>query len=342
MTVHVNVGGTWRDVGPDGIWAKVGGAQRQVVEGHVRISGTWRQCYLRDNVAPTPPLNVEARFLPYNVEQLTWNNPSDSDFASLSIQAFRSGSLVAALTTYGSPGQAMSWAPFIPGFGVPTEWRLTPVDVAGNVGSTTTVWSMQWTGAARGRVVSPFTLRPWTSNTYIDATGSPYQNYPANSWYTNRVVQGYDSNQWRYVGAYFYGDDIWNAIRGATVTGASIQLRRVSSIGIPGGVTPDLWWSTMGSPSGPISFTDEHDASSFYAMARDGSGPDYTTVSIINAWLPHLTDPSASRLRSIFLYSSNSSIVGGMSVTARTMELFGAAENPGTVTPGLITIEHNG
>lgn len=343
VTAHVKVAGAWRDIGSDGIWTNVAGTYRQVLEGHVKVSGAWNRFYARDTVAPTPPLSVQARFQPYGIEQLTWNNPSDSDFYSLEIRAFRSGALVAQTTTYGSPGQSMSWSAYIPGDGVATQWLLTPVDTTGNVGATTQVWSMEWTGAARGRVASPFTLRPYTSRTYVDATGSPYTSYPANSWYTTRVVQGYDLNQWRYGGGYFYGDDIWNAIRGATVTGASIQLRRVPSAGIPGGVAPDLWWSTLGSPSGAIPLFDEHDASySFYAMARDGSRADYSTVSIINAWLPYISEPSSTRLRSIFLYSTDSVIVPGMNTTARTMEMYASSESPGTVTPGLLTVEHNG
>lgn len=341
MTLHAKISGTWRDVEADGIWVKVAGTWRQIADASTKVAGVWSQFYRRDTVAPTPPLNVEARFLPYNYEQLTWNNPSDSDFAYLTIQAYRSGVLVASTTTYGSPGQAMSWSAYIPGFGVATEWRMTPVDVAGNVGSTTTAYSMQWTGSPRGRVASPITFSPSTSRTYVDATGSPYTSYPANSWYTTRLVQGYDLNQWRYAGGYFYGDAIWDTIRGATVTGASIQLRRVPSIGPAGKVTPDLWWSTLGSPSGAISLGDEL-YNSFWGIARDGSAADYTTVSLPFAWLAHFADPVASRLKSIFLYSTDSVIVGGLNTTANTMELYAYNESPGTVTPGLLTIEHNG
>lgn len=43
--MNVNVGGTWRQVLVQGLWAKASGTWREVQQGWVNVAGTWRQFY---------------------------------------------------------------------------------------------------------------------------------------------------------------------------------------------------------------------------------------------------------------------------------------------------------
>lgn len=349
MTLHTKVGGVWREV-VDSPFTKVGGAWRTVDTGHVKVSGTWRQFYVRDTTGPATPTAGVATWSNGNL-LLSWTNPPDSDYARVEIHRVRDPAAGTAAyldglvtTQYGSASQAMSWTDTnIVNDYMWYQYWIYPVDVRNNYGSPLIVNSMGWTGTPRGRVPSPISFFPTDSGTYrngvwrTDGTVlDQYGNYA-------RVVQGYTSTGMNYA-HFFHGTQIYDTLYGTTASSMVLTLNRVNSGGAGGAVYPHVWGSDKSSKSGDGSVGLIGNTLYGTGLCRNGTCAAFNTFTLPTGWHEYffnLSPTGGFRMRTVGFYSTDTTIQS-YGTSASYMVMFSAYEAGYGVAPGQITVTHSG
>lgn len=334
MTLHIRVGGVWREV-MSNAHLRLGGSWRNIEQGHIRIGGTWHTFYQRDTQGPASPTIVRASWRNGNQCRVTWTNPADADYAYMEIRRHRDG---------------LGWDPQIIKVNAPTgsyddlnipdfyriyTYMLTPYDTVGNAGNSVIASSMGWTGRARGRQPSPRVFYPTDSGAWLSATG----------WYDEHPAQG-SSTFGNHFGAYFYGDVPRSSLLGAVVSSMSVLCYRYPEGGKPDWVQPSLWYSTMNSKASSPQFGTNTFAGPVLGsgVCRDTSCPKFTEVALPfshwDAFFKHDTEHVA---RSLVFYSNDTTLQAGNGNLSWSFARFYRSDwYPENMRPGRITIVHGG
>lgn len=325
---YVRQGGTWRKVGQDGPLVRQSNSWHPALFIYARHNGAWRTVYVRDVTGPVAPTNVTATWSGTSGGRprclVNWTNPPDADYDRMRVR-WRHGTNLAWNQAWVNAPTSQFFAITNNVWNATLDIHLTPFDEFGNAGDVVTTRSMLWTGQARGARQSPFVINALDSGSFI-LTGGPWIS-------GKRVRQGVWGGT-EYMGAYFYGDQIWTWLRGATISNASIQLFR-SNAGETGGVFPYMWRSHISSKAqSPWGFVEQGPAAGTSPQALDGSHPHWAWQPIPSNWYNNMTNPTQQRLRTIVFYSQGTPLTRA--------EYFGQGETPGTVVPGRLTIEHSG
>lgn len=334
MTTHLNVNGTWKEIGADGVWVNVSGTWKTVASMHSNVGGTWKDVYIRDNVGPAAPTNVTVTWTTSGL-RCDWIDPVDADYSHMEVLVLPDGEpfLIFPNVAAGVQTHLCTYAPY---YKVMTYY-LTPYDTNGNAGPTVAAGSMAWTGTARGRYPSPREFLPIDSGTYRN---SGWRTDPTP---TTRVYQGSTTNGHNY-GTYFYGDTIYNELRGTTVSEMSFEYVRVNSSGQGFAVVPEIHWSTIASKaSSPVGTINEEFAGP--GVCINGSCWSFAMANPPSSWYGNFVTPGQTRAKSIVLYSDDQTLqdyIGNVSLSY--MQLFGYNERPmgTTIIPGRVKFTHSG
>ncbi len=332
MTTHLNVSGTWKEIGADGVWVNVSGTWKAVSSLHANVSGTWKDVYIRDNVGPAAPTDVVVTWTADGLV-CTWTDPPDSDYSYMDVAVLPDGE---PYIQYGAvaAGVETHTCPYAPYYKVLTYY-LTPYDTNGNAGVTTAAGSMAWTGTARGRYPSP--------RSYLTIDSGTYRGSAWRSDVGNRVYQGSTANGHNF-GTFFYGDTIYNELRGATVSEMALDYVRYNASGNGGAVTPEIWWSTIASkassPSGTLSnkFTGP-------PVCRNGACWGFAIANPPSSWYDNFVTPGETRAKSVVFYSEDQTLQSYLGdVSLSYMQMYGYDERPlgETLIPGRLQFAHSG
>ena len=350
---HVRIGGQWRKIPTDGVYVRVGGIWKQVDFGYSKVSGTWQQVYIRDTTGPSAPSGAQAKwgYITGGVPCLaiTWTNPVDSDYASMSVSVWP-GFGNPFIYSIPSAAQAFNFTDYVIDNSIYTV-QLTPYDANGNPGTPVTVYSMGFTGAARGRSQSPAYIYPIDSGTFRFNIGE------ANGfWRTDaevlavpqggyrRAMQGWDAGGVN-LGAYFYGTQFYDGYRGANFGDSVVEMYRVNQGGTPYPVPVKLFISQVAT-SKAIGADDLGDLGLFDGphnspgMSLNGITSPFLQIPVTSDWFDNMSDGS---LRSMWMYSDDTVLhpdAGNASYDFG--KWYGAGEVTGSVSPGCFIVTHTG
>lgn len=339
---HIKIGNNWVKLGSTGVYANVGGTWQPVNNIYDKVSGTWQTVYVRDTTGPASPSGVTARWEGSGL-RINWTNPPDADYDSMRI-VIRPGvePTLAPITVYGATN-TIHYTTYIKDYLVYTA-TLTPYDVHGNAGTSVTVTSMGFTGAARGRTPTSFFIKPIDSGTWRTSTGGWRVDMPG-SGYGQWVIQG-ASAEGENFGTYFYGTQFWDYLRGATITSASLELQRTNSAGLGGAVEPEFYWSQdcTSKASNPSASSMNDYIYHTPGLSRNGDTPNYAYVPLTAGYRTAMGANSlGSSLRSIIFNAFDVSLISFIGdVSYSYMKMTGAYEGPYTITPGRINVAHSG
>lgn len=331
MGLFIRNNGIWNEsiAGPS---VRVDGVNRDIYNGYVSVSGTWRQFYARDTVGPASPTGLVATWNNGNCV-VTWTNPADADYSFMKIYRTRIGVQTETYITQISSPTATWTDTAVQENGVIYRYTLYPVDVRGNMGNGASVDSMAWTGAARGRVASPITFYPTDSGTY--------RNSIWRTDVTNRVFQGYTANGMNY-GHYFYGSQFFDTLRGTTVSAMSLLLVRSSSSGLGAAVQPHIWAHGKTTKTGDGSSGLYNGSLLSPGLARNGSAPNYQLYTLSSSYHSGFFDVSpATRYRGFATYDSDTTL-NGLGASDPYMQLQGFDEIGFGLAPGAVSVTHSG
>lgn len=362
MPAYTNVNGTWHAAGQGtkGMFTRVGGSWHQVSNAYLNVAGVWRRFYFSDNVGPVAPTNVTSDFVNGGQCRLRWSNPVDSDFVRMHAECFLPGNSapVWVQDVGGAPGSAQSVinSNLNPYYTIQT-WVLTSFDANGNQGAQVSVNSMAWTGAARGRTPSPIAFddiggAEWSVNTPFNTTAVP--TFIQSGGVFN---VGGDGSGGERISQVYYGDQFWQQVRGANITGASIQLRAVSFPADSGVNQHDVAILPSRVASGlPNLFRtvlagyapDQSAAGSGFDIAAtgpyltlSGAGVQYGTWAIPAGMWPAFNSIT-NWARSLELNNSSASMFGAPNRSRDMTTLIDASFGNSPVTGMRITIAHDG
>lgn len=337
MTLHTKVGGIWKEI-INNVTVRVSGTYRTVAQGYVKVSGTWRTMYLRDTTGPASPTDLKATWRNNGECYVTWTNPADSDYAEMQIQRTVRGLRDSVITIYtvAAPTRAFTLSDCMEGRIY--TFLLTPVDTAGNLGTTVSVASMEWTGAARGRVASPVTFDPIDSETWLDG---PDEWVSSDS---DRVWQGSNSTEEK-VGIFWYGTTPYDTLAGAEIESMAVNIYRTTQNGKAGAVPPEVRWSTSASrATSPPASSRSSATTTGTGICRNGTCSNFTQVSLPGSWHDNWFDPEQGlRARSVILDSQDTTLVSGLGNTSESyMEMYAWDQTGSGRLPGRITVVHGG
>lgn len=342
-STHVKIGGVWRDIGANGIYVHDAGSWQQCDFVYVNEGGTWRTAYIRDNTGPSAVTNFKATWEANSNSgestsdglRITFDAPADADIDYVMVYVKpRNHSTTYTMGPYScTPSQAKS-IKF-------TAYRalnkiynvqVVPYDTNGNAGTVADTDSMEWTGAARGRTVSPFYVAPWASNTWrngsIRTDGTVYQG---------RSTSGYS------FGVYYYANAFHDSLRGATADSARIELHRQNTTGISAAIQPDMYWTNNASYYADAEIVPRY--GEFLGSAMDRWSLPYGYSSLPAGWLDNFTDIDLGQtVRSVLFHAPESILYpeyGNVSLTY--MSMHGAGVDPyNGIVHGRIGVWHSG
>lgn len=345
-TDYVRVGGIWQPINPgNGIYANVGGTWRPVAESYANVGGVWQPSYIRDIIGPAAPTNVLFAWTAGGYT-ISWTNPGDADYAGMNISVLPMSEVA---RNYQVPafGTALVDSTYSASYYNVWTAYLTPYDQVGNPGVTSVVYSMGHTGRPRGRLPSP-----WV----IDVTGGEAW-FIANNALTPSVVSltqcyfgrysGTQENE--YIGMFYYGDLFYSYLRGANITGASLQIFLAIQLGYLG-INPQIVFApnildTGNVPSSfALSGADFIDNSFTSLGGAKTVGPSMTqgngyTVPMTLAQAQTFAIYSGSRPKSIMLFDGT---YKGGNHTYCMIDDNVHQPRSSPVVPGRVTIAHDG
>ena len=337
MTTHVHKEGAWRQIRPDGLDAAVGTTPRQIKEAYAHAAGAWRTVHITDATGPGPVTNLQATWVSGGL-QATWTKPADADLDIYHVQVFHQGESTVRWEAFPSGATQSLLIPYAPHW-VTLYVKVTPYDLLRNVGTSAGTHSMEWTGAARGRVPSPIEFYSDSSGTWRN--GAWRTDIWADQYY---VYQG-SSVTGKSEGAFFYGNKIYDLLRGTTVTAASLQVVRINRTGLGGAVEPEIWQSTVASRADAMSKFGTKVTGP--GICRNGDCTPYTSIAFPSSWFAPMVSPSApNRFRSVVFSSDDTTLRSYIGdVSESYMAMYPGYARPitnNTYVPGRITIAHTG
>lgn len=331
--VHRN--GAWDELGPNAIFAKIGGVWRPVERVSGKSGGVWRHSHIRDSEGPYILTNIRTKW--YNGKlRISWTNSPDSDFSHVKVTIYPAGQqAVQSVDVHGAPN-ADAFYDYSP---VPYDKiyhvELSPYDTNGNLGTMIFDSSMQFTGSARGRTNETYQILAtdsgvWRDDSFIGTELRPRQG---------ASISGES------VGVYYYGTQIWDRLRGAEITSASIELVRYNQGGLGGAVEPEMRYGTDGSKQGFPDYNVSIPKITGPGLCRNGACDPFAVVGLPSSWTGPMTDLDSSRFRSVVFDSDDvtlQSYIGNVSESY--MYLYHAFERPyGTgIIPGRLNFNHTG
>ena len=333
--IYIKDASTWKKAPANGIYVRDGGVWTQADFAYMKVDGVWQLAYVSDATGPGAPTSATATWNGAGL-RVAWTNPVDSDFSHVAMYITPGNQPYMIIGNFtGSPGQAKTYdfTSYILDNLVYTV-QLVPYDTNGNAGTSIMFSSMSWTGAARGR--TPL-------STYIDPIDSG--TWRNGHWRTDvsplvSVYQGIDGIGTN-TGAYFYGTQFYDKLRGATISGATIEVYRVNGIGYGSNRSAGLWTSTCTSKaSDPNVGLENYFASN--VMSVNGNAPPYSVSGIPSSWFARMAGYGATPRFAAMGVKSLDTELGGIGVSNNYMKLYGAGTAPGTVVPGRIWITHSG
>jgi hypothetical protein len=337
MTTHVKDGGVWRTLRSDGFAANVGTTPRPIQEAYAHAAGSWRTVHITDATGPVAPPTATATWSPSGL-QVAWTEPGDADYSFVTIGVYHYGE--STLRHYANVGKGTtSWLSTYAPYWTILRIELTPYDLLGNAGTKRVIHSMDHLGGARGRVPSPIEFYSNSSGTWRN--GQWREDIWADKYY---VYQG-SSVSGKSEGAYFYGDQVYDTLRGTTITAASWQYVRTNSTGLGGAIEPEIYQSTIASRAD--AFSKFGAKTTAPGVCRNGACTPYNSVALPSAWYAPMVTPGApNRFRSVVLSSDDTTLQGYIgNVSESYMAMYPGYARPianNTYVPGRLVIAHTG